>query len=880
MRWRRRKSREQDLERELHSHLEAEAEEQRESGVPEQEARYAAKRALGNVTHVKEATRAAWGWTWMERFEQDVRFAGRTFRRSPGFAAVVILLLALGIGATAAIFSIVDAVVLDPLPYPNADRLVVIWKRLAQDPRAIPVFDSYADFESWKRNSRSFELLAPATWATGGKILTGAGDARQILAMPAGLDFFSLLGVKPKLGRAFQRDDLDRNCTVVLKHSFWIKTFGGQRNVIGRRVELNKKPCSIVGVMPPEFTFYPDAISLWALITPNSTISRDPKRSNVGVFGLLKRGVSMQAAQKEIAALYRNEHEKDPDRVKLTPVIYPLAEQFAYLTGPNLRLSLIVLFAAVVFVLLIACVNIANLLLGRSAIRERELAIRAALGSGRMRLIRQLMTEGMLLSFTGAAIGVLLAMIAVHYFRVLNPIAMPPGNPVHVDFRVLTFAAGLAVITAILFGLAPAWKACRIDLTDALKAGGRSISLSWNAHQLSKTMVVMEVTLSLALLAGAGLLIESVNRLASVPLGFRTDRVLSIAVTLPQWSYSGSESRLRFYRAALGRAMAIPGVESAAFATSLPLTGGRWGGNVLEVEGRPAPDLKTAPRDAATASVSSDYFRVMNVPLEQGRLFDDRDREKGNTVAIVNQALAQKYFGHQTPLGARVKAGESGTNRRWLTIVGVVGNEKDQNFFHQMAWEEVPTVFQPVAQDPPGSASLIVLTRTNDALLGTKVREQLSLIDPEAPIGEAQAMGERRSRALSYARFRASLFGLFSGLALLLAGIGLYGVLSQSIAQRTQEFGVRMALGAQRRDVLTLVIRQGLVLTAMGLGAGLVLTLCVTGFLRSLLYGVTPTDPWTLASVSLLLLLVALWAVYIPARRATKVEPMVALRCE
>ncbi len=407
--WRKRKFREQDLERELRSHLELETEEQQEAGLATEEARFRARRAFGNITLTKEAARGIWGWSSLERLKQDLAYAARTFARTPAFTAVVIVTLALGIGATSAIFSIVNAVLLHPLPYPNADRLVVIWEKLTRDPKGPPVFDSYRDFQIWKSQSRSFERLAPATWATGGRILTGSGPARDVLAMPAGIDFFSLLGAKPELGRTFQPDDLKRGCTVVLRHRFWMEAFGGEKNVIGRHIELDEKACTVVGVTPAGFTFYPDALSMWMLITPESAIARDPENSNVGVFGLLKPGVSIERAQKELQLLYVNEHRKDAPAMRRSPVVYPLAEQFAYLTGPNLRLSVMVLFAAVSFVLLIACVNIANLLLGRSVVRQKELAVRAALGSGRARLIRQLLTEGLLLSFAGALLGTLLA---------------------------------------------------------------------------------------------------------------------------------------------------------------------------------------------------------------------------------------------------------------------------------------------------------------------------------------------------------------------------------------------------------------------------------------------------------------------------------------
>jgi len=878
MGWWRRKQCEEDLDRELRSDLELEAAEREESGLLPEEARYAAKRALGNAGLLKEEVREMWGWAWLDRFRQDVAYAARAFARTPGFTTVVILTLALGIGATTAMFSVVDAVLLHPLPFRNPDRLVVIWETLVRSPNDPPFFDTYHDFEVWKSGSQSFERLTPATWKTDSQILTGAGPARDVFAMPVGIDFFPMLGVAPELGRTFKPDDLHEGCTVILKHSFWIEMLGGQKNVIGRHIELNENACTVVGVMPPGFAFYPDAAAMWMLITPDSAIARDPN-AKVGVFALLKPGVSVERAQKEVEALYRNAPRNDPFGAQVKPAIYPLAQQFAYLTGPTLRLSVMVLFGAVSLVLLIGCLNIANLLLGKSVARQKELAVRAALGSGRARLARQLLTEALLLSATGAALGVLLAMGAVHYFQTLNPIEMPPSNPVTVNLPVLCFTASLAVVTALLFGLIPALKASRVDLMDALRVSAQVASVSLAARTLRRALVIAEVALSLALLAGAGLLIESVGRLASVPLGFRTDRVITMSITLPRWAYSTDNQRARFYRAALDRIALHPDVVSAAFASFVP-PHGRLGGHALAVDGWPEPSPTTAAFDVGQVSISPGYFRVMGVPLELGRMFEDSDGEKSRAVAIVNEALARKYFPRENPVGKRIKVGRPWADRRWLTIVGVVANEKDQDFFHQMSWEETPAVFRPVNQDPPSRVSLVFRTVTDSTSPASMIQKQIATLDNNVPTGDVQTMNERLSRTLAYPHLRAIVLATFAGLALVLAAIGLYAVLSQLIAQRTQEFGVRMALGAETSDLLKLVIREGMVLTLAGVAAGLIIAVSLTGLLSSLLYGVKPTDPSTLGGVSLLLVLVTLLATYIPALRASRVDPMVALRYE
>jgi putative ABC transport system permease protein len=826
-----------------------------------------------------------WGWARFDRFKQDVAYAARCFTRAPGFAAVVIVTLALGIGAATAMFSVVNAVLLHPLPFQNPDRLVVIWEKFVNHPDDPPVFDSYGDFENWKTGSRSFERLAPATWRTDGQILTGAGPAREVFAIPVGVDFFSMLGATPERGRTFQPDDLRSGCTVVLKHSFWMQTFGGQDSVIGTHIQLNDNACTVVGVMPPGFAFYPDAATLWTLITPNSAVARTPN-SPVGVFGLLKPGVSIESAQQEVEALYKNSPRNDIGGIHVKPAIFPLAEQFDYLTGPTLRLSVMVLFGAVSFVLFIGCLNIANLLLGKSVARRKELAVRAALGSGRSRLVRQLLTEALLLSITGAAIGILLALSAVHYFRILNPIDMPPGNPVSVNLPVLAFTASLAIVTALVFGLIPALKASRVDLMDALRVSAQAASGSRTARTLRRGLVVVEVALSLALLVGAGLLIVSVERLASVPLGFQKDRLTTMQITLPRWAYAASNRRIQFYRDALDRTARLPEIVSIAFASAVPPD--RFGGSPLEVEGRPRPSPAEVTFDVGQASISPGYFQAMGVPLELGRTFDDTDGEKSLAVAIANEALVRKYFPRENPVGKRIKLPDlkpdskpdSKNDGPWLTIVGVVADEKQQNFFHPMNWEETATIFRPLNQDPPSRSYLVFRTPADGNQAAAAIRKQITAIDSVVPIGDVQTMDERLSRKLAYPNLRAIILATFAGLALLLAAIGLYAVLSQLTAQRTQEFGVRMALGAKRSDLLRLVIREGMLLTLAGIAAGLAIAVSLTGLLGSLLYGVRATDPLTFAGVSLLLVLVALLATLIPARRASKVDPMVALRYE
>ena len=808
---------------------------------------------------------------------QDLAYALRIFGKTPGFTATVIFTLALGIGANTAIFSIVEAVLLRPLPYRDANRLVVIWEVPAHDKTAPPVFDSYRDFEAWKRGSHTLDQLSVATWANGGRIFTGHGRAKGMLAMPVTIDFFKLLGVAPELGSTFQPDDLKRGCTIIVKHQFWQDDLDQERHVIGDHIQLDQDDCTIAGVIPNRFTFYPDVCKIWRLITPNDPLVRDPENANVGVFGRLRPGTSIEAAQQEIATLFREEHRNDSLGRERLPIVFPLKQEFTYLTGPNLRLSLIVLFAAVSFVLLIACVNVANLLLGRSLVRQKELAVRAALGSGRARLIRQLLTESLLLSCAGAALGFCIAATAVHYFRVANPVPFPPGARLNIDPGVLAFTAGLAIATALLFGLAPAWKASGVDLNDALQADTRSASLSRGAQQFGRVLIAAEIMLSLVLLVGAGLLIESVERYSSVQLGFSPDHVSQASMTLPKWNYSDPERRINFSQSLLNAADTLPEVEDAAFASSLPLVGGRFGAATLEIQGRPL-NRSTAPRDIDSVSITGNYFRLMRVPLEQGRYFDTRDRLGSNSVAIVNTALVRKYFPHESPLGKHIRIGKE--NATWLTVVGVAGNEKDANFFHEMTWQAIPLVYRPIAQDPPYRLDLVVRFNRAPSALGPQLQKRIAAMDSSIPVSELRSLNADLSRILAYPRLRAVLIGIFAGFAMLLASIGLYGVIAQFAAQRNREVGIRMALGAQKRDVLALVLRQGIGLAIGGIVAGLTASWLLMRLIAVFLYGVKPADPWMLAGASIALLLIAGLSTYLPARRAANVDPARILRYE
>lgn len=789
---------------------------------------------------------------------------------------MTVLILALGIGANTAVFSILDAVLLRPLPYKNADRLVAVWQRIPPEKIGM-AFDTYRQFDEWNRSSRSFEKLAAATWArNAGAVLSWKGQKREILAVPVSTNFFSMLGVSAAQGRTFTADDLKDPCTVVLSHQFWQERLGGETGWLGRSLTLDGMSCAIAGVMPKDFSFYPKQTELWTLITPGSKFAQKPWEMPIGVFGLLKPGVSRAAAAAELASIEKRIINEDPGWASLKPEpdVLDLQWEFTWLTGRNLRRSLFILFAVVIFVLLIACVNVANLLLGRAAERQKELSLRAAIGAGRSRLIRQLLTESGLLSLAGAVLGVFFAIVCVRYVGAKEATQLPPGNPVSVNWEVLVFTVLLAILTGLLFGLVPAWKASRIDLNESLKQSSPAASRGAMSQKTSRTLVVAELALSLVVLVAAGLLIESMIRLADAPLGYMRDHLLTAALPLPASSYPRADDQTRF-RERLGlRLSALPGVEGVAFGPSLNTLPGMSAVTVEDERG----SLRTASA-AIPESVGVDYYRVLGIPLLQGRAFTDADDAGSLPVAMVNEAFAREFFPKGSALGRRIKAGTAGAKEPWLTIVGVVGNVSRPTLF--MGYSQESSIYRPLRQDATASELAVFIRAAGDPRAHkADIVHAVAEVDNNLPEPAVQTVDESLSSFMAEPKFRAELFGVFAGLALLLATVGIYGVLSQLVTQRTHEIGIRVALGASRQDVLRLVLGEGLKLIFAGIGIGVTGGLLVTRLLSNMLYGVGAADPLTFGSVSLLLAAVALFACYVPARRAMRMSPLLALRCE
>jgi predicted permease len=818
----------------------------------------------------------------IEALLQDVRYGWRMLARKPAFSVLVVLTLGLGVGAVTAAFSIVDAVLLRPLPYRDPGRLVLIWQAKPGHIGSSEAFDSYRDFEQWQRSSESFERLEALTWAVPGTTLIRKGKPQPVLAIPATQGMFSLLGVSALRGRTFSREDLNAGCTAVLSYGFWHDRLGSPPDVPGAILTLDNKPCTAIGVMPKGFDFYPRQTELWTLITPGSNYGRRPLESVVGVFGRLKPGVSRERAQAELAALHRATVEQAGPQswvAQFVPVVYDLQSEFTYLAGRNLRSALLVLLAAVTLLLLIACVNVANLMLGRAGERAKELAIRAALGSGRRRLAQQLITESLLLSALGTGLGILLAVAGVACFRSAHPVELPPGNTVDVNLRVLIFAAALAILTALLFGLIPAIRASRADVDQVLKRSGRGVARGALSHRAGRLMVVAEAALSLVLLAGAGLLIESIARLGSVSLGFNPDHLLTARVQLPESAFPDARSRADYYGKLIDSLSVLPGVRGAALSSYLPPGG--TGNDALAIEGRPAPGSEVG--DIAMDVASPDFFGAMGIPLRRGRAFEGRDSRQSAPVAVVNEALVREYFPGQDPLGRHIKAGSAAdisANAPWITIVGVVGDTRRTIVYQEMSYVDPPAVYRPASQAAPQSLGIIVRTAGAPLTSRPAVERAVADLNRDVTVWDFRTANDRIAEFLAQPRFRAVLLGAFASLALLLAAIGIHGVLSQAVTERTQEIGIRMALGAESRAVLRLVVGQGLTLTLAGVIVGMAGAWALTRFLASFLYGVRPTDPATFGMVSGALIAVAIFASYLPARRASRVDPMIALRHE
>ena len=801
----------------------------------------------------------------MKSVWQDVRFGLRVLRKRPGFTGVALAVLALGVGANTAIFSVVNAVLLRPLPLPGSER-VVDFDGVNTSKGITKSNVSAPDFADWKQQSRSFEALS--LYTSGGTNMTGGEEPERVSAGWVDADFFRALGAAPARGRALLPED-DRPgapLVAVISHGLWVRRFGADAGAVGRRVELGGRGVEVVGVMPAGFDF-PEKAEVWVPLQMEAGKESRDNRS-YDVVGRLREGVTLGAARAELAAVSARLADAHPVTnagwgVELDSLKDEMVGQ--------LKTTLYLLLAAVGLVLLIACANVANLLLARAAGRRREVALRVALGAGRLRIARQILTESLLLALVGGALGACLSVWLTDLLVALAPENTPRLGEVSADARVLLFAVGAALLTGLAFGLAPALQASRYDLNESLREGGRG---SARRGRLRSALVVAEVALSLLLLAGAGLLVKSFARLQQVDPGFDPANVLTMRVSLPGARYREPARKGEFYAALEARLNSLPGVEAAGATLSLPLGGSNYSvGRSFIREGRPA--TPEASENAAYSVVTPGYFRALRIPLRAGRLFDERDDAAAPKVVVINDVLARKVFPGEDPVGKHLTVWRDEKFPR--QIVGVVGEAKPQ----RLDADPAAQMYVPHRQDAGwGGLSLVVRAEGDAAALTQAVRAEVRALDGQLPVYDVKTMGRVLADATAYRRVTVFLMAGFAAAALLLSGVGLYGVLSYAVAQRTHEIGIRMALGARRGDVLRLVVRQGMALTLAGLALGLAAALAVTRLMAGLLYGVSAADPAVYALVSLLLAAVALVACLVPARRATKVDPMVALRYE
>jgi putative ABC transport system permease protein len=878
---RRRKDR--DLEDEIHSHIQMSIEDNLRLGMTPDEARRQAMIQFGGIDSTKESYRDQRGLPVLDTFFQDTRFGARQLRQNPGFTTVAVLTLALGIGANTAIFSVVDAVLLRPLPYPDSAQLVWLCER---GPDWSGGSISYPNFIDWKNQQSVFEKFG--VYNGNNFTLTRAGEPVLLAGALMSAEVFAALRTQPEIGRVFREDEDKPGAApvAVISHALWQNRFGGDAGTVNRTIDLDGKAYTILGVMPAGFEF-PNKVDAWVPLGLFSAESSWQKRDNhPGLFGLarLKPGVTLEKARADldVVAVRLEQQYPETNKTRRVQIDSLLDNQVG-----NVRRALWILLGAVSFVLVIACANVANLLLARAAAREKEMAVRAALGAGRWRITRQLLTESGLLALLGAVVGLLLAKGALRVVAALAGESIPRAAEIGLDPRVLLFSALVAVFTGILFGLAPAWQASRVDLQGASKETGRGATSS--RAGLRQGLVIAEVALTFVLLAGAGLLLLSFHRLLQVNPGFVVDRVLTFRLNPPEDKYQTAEQQILFYHGLLEKLRALPGVRAASLASqnSIPLHEGGWDMLFL-IEGRPEPPPYQQP-SLQVHLVAPDYFRVMGIPVLQGRDFTDQDNREhlrgtsndwgaGLNSIIIDEEFARRYWPNQNPLGQRVRLPWGDRAKQpVMTIVGVVGRTKENRLSEQGGMVQA---YFPIFQQPLGNMAVVVKTTNEPAALLAAMRQQVSQLDPSLPIFGVNTMKELRDHNVAPDRLNLGLLGGFALLALVLAIIGLYGLLSFTVTQRQREIGIRLALGAQRFEILNLVVGQGMRLLLAGVVIGLLGSFALTRVLTSVLFKVEPTDPLTFVTVTFSLSVVALLACYIPARRATKVDPIVALRYE
>jgi len=805
----------------------------------------------------------------------DLRYAVRSLRTHPGFTAVVLATLALGIGANAAIFSVVNAVLLRPLPYEGADRIVVVWGDLHR-PGVNEIPASAGEYVDYRDRSHAFDQVA--VYDTAGFNLTGGGEPERVDGAIVTASLFPLLGASAAIGRTFlaAEEQPGRNDVALIGHGLWRRRFGANPAIVGQVVSIDGRPTQVVGVMPPRFQFPDPAIEIWKPLLLDADAVSDDNRGSHGYTALarLRPGATLSQAQADLAgvtATFKAEHPLNY-RTGFSVALRPLQTEIVGDTGR----PLLILLGAVGLVLLIACANVSNLLLARAAWRRREIALRTALGASRGRLVRQLLTESILVALAGGAAGLVLAWWGVDLLIALGPDTIPRLREVTLDARVVVFTGLVSLATGVVFGIVPALRASGASLGDALKEGGRSGERAM-LGRAGRVLVVSEVALSLVLLVGAGLLVHSFARVQHVEPGFDARGMLTLRLSLPESRYTTFEQGDRFFDALFAALRARPDVDSVAAANALPFSGNN-GSRTFHIEGQEPKRPEDQPEEQLRI-VTDGYFQTMKVPLVKGREFTDRDRLGAPRVAVVNESLARKHFPDGRVIGRRFAF--SRNEPQWYEIVGIVGNIKHRGLDASDRPEMYVPYRQPLFSNWTVRPMQVVVRTAGDPLAAAAtVRREIARLDPDQPISDVRTMDERIGRSLESRRFNMILLAAFAALALALAAIGIYGILAYAVTERTHEIGVRLALGAQPRDVLSMIVAQGMAMTAAGAAIGVVAALAVTRLMSSLLFGISAADPMTFAAIPLLLGVVAFVACYVPARRATRVDPLVALRTE
>jgi predicted permease len=881
-----------ELEDELESHIQMHMEDNLRSGMTPGEARRQAMIHMGGIESTKEAYREQRGVPLLETLFQDLQYGARLLRKNPGFTTVAVLTLALGIGANTAIFSVINAVLLRPLPYKDSDKLVMLWERNPsrgfEHEHVTP-----ADFADWQEQSHVFDQIA--YWSGQGQYnLVDFDGAEKVNCAYTSSSLFPLLGVRTISGRIFlpAEDQLEGDRVAVIGYELWLRRFAGNPNVIGRTLTIDsfgRRDYTIVGIMPPGFRF-PDQTEIW-LPTGWNNVPRNRRDGHwLQVIARLKAGVARGQAQTEMDTIQARIARQYPDAAIGSQVaIVPLLDQ---MVGRNMRSALLFLWGIVVCVLLIACANVANLLLAWAAARQKEIAIRLTLGAGRWRIVNLLLSESLLLALLGGTLGIFLALCALRLFTATNPGHIPRLEEVGIDRSSLAFTLLVSTLTGMLFGFTPAWQCSRTDLNQTSKAAGRGAASGWRRSRFRSLLVVSEISLSLVLLIGAGLMTRSFVRLVRIHRGFQADHLLMAELDFSVSGFTGwiepTSTRPQVtLRELLERIRNQPGVQSVGAASKLPRDEGTALTQTIVIEDK----SRLIPGQYPTADfqgITPDYLRTMGIPFLRGRTVSEDDTYEAPRVALINEALAKRYFPGEDPIGEHLALGDpnrpgqpapsnpNAPTSPWFEIVGIVSNVRDLS----LKAETGPTVYVSYWQWPIYNPTIVVRTKGNPSLMASTIRREAKAVNRSLPSPAVQTMEEVLAETVAQPRFYTLLSVLFGTIALLLAAIGIYGVISYSVTQRTHEIGIRMALGARTQNVVSLVVREGMKLALIGVGIGVLSALALTRLIASLLYEVTPTDPVTLGGTAFLLLVIALLAAWIPARRAARVDPMVALRCE